>query len=110
MGIECRSDDENTLALLAPLNDPDTWTRVAAERAMNNRLQGGCQVPIAGYSELNGDQIWLRGLVGEPDGSQVVRDEVSGAIENAEQLGYELAERLLEQGAKHILDKLYADV
>jgi len=109
VGIECRSDDEDTLALLAPLNDPDTWTRVAAERAMNNRLQGGCQVPIAGYSELEGDQIWLRGLVGEPDGSQVVRDEVSGAIENAEQLGFELAERLLEQGAKYILDKLYAD-
>lgn len=109
VGIECRSDDESTLALLAPLNHRDTWIRVAAERAMNNRLQGGCQVPIAGYSELHGDQIRLRGLVGEPDGSLVVRDAVTGAVENAEQLGHELAEHLLEQGAKYILDKLYVD-
>lgn len=109
VGIECRTDDQETLALLAPLNDPDTWTRVSAERAMNNRLEGGCQVPIAGYSELVGDQITLRGLVGEPDGSQMVRDEVSGPRDNAVALGRQLADQLLASGAKDILEKLYAD-
>lgn len=109
VGIECRTDDEETLALLAPLNDPDTWTRVSAERAMNNRLEGGCQVPIAGYSELDGDQIRLRGLVGEPDGSQVVRFEVTGPRTKAEELGVQVADRLLADGAKSILERLYAD-
>ena len=109
VGIECRTDDESTSALLAPLNDGDTWTRIVAERAMNNRLQGGCQVPIAGYSELDGDQIWLRGMVGEPDGSLMVRDEVSGSRADAEALGHQLADRLLVKGAKGILERLYAD-
>jgi len=76
---------------------------------MNNRLQGGCQVPIAGYSELDGDQIWLRGMVGEPDGSLMVRDEVSGSRADAEALGHQLADRLLVKGAKGILERLYAD-
>jgi len=107
VGIECRNDDEETLALLAPLNDPDTWIRVSAERAMNNRLEGGCQVPIAGFAELNGDQIRLRGLVGDPDGSTVIRDEVVGPKDQGVVLGFSLGDRLLEQGAKEILDNLY---
>lgn len=74
---------------------------------MNNRLEGGCQVPIAGYSVLEGDQIWLRGLVGEPDGSTIVRHEVRGPRDHGEQLGRELAEVLLRQGAREILDRLY---
>jgi len=107
VGIECRNDDEETLALLAPLNDPDTWIRVSAERAMNNRLEGGCQVPIAGFAEFNGDQIRLRGLVGDPDGSTVIRDEVAGPKDQAVSLGYSLGDRLLQKGAKDILDHLY---
>ena len=109
LGIECRNDDTETQVLIAGLNDADTWTRVQAERSMNNRLEGGCQVPIAGYAELKGDQIWLRGLVGEPDGTQIVRDEVSGSREDAVELGKQLADKLLEQGAKSILERLYAD-
>ncbi len=107
VGIECRLDDTRTLALLAPLRHADTTTRVLAERAMNNRLEGGCQVPIAGYSELLGDQIWLRGLVGEPDGSRLVRAEVRGPRDQAEQLGRSLAEQLLADGAGDILKRLY---
>ena len=64
VGIECRSDDERTIKLLAPLNDPDSHVQVSAERSMNFQLQGGCQVPIAGFAVLEGDQIYLRGLVG----------------------------------------------
>lgn len=107
VGIECRLDDIRTIELLQCLKDDDTTTRVLAERAMNNRLEGGCQVPIAGYSVLEGDQIWLRGLVGEPDGTKLVRHEVRGPRAQAEALGRELAEELLRQGARDILDRLY---
>ena len=107
VGIECRLDDQRTIDLLQCLKHDDTTTRVLAERALNNRLEGGCQVPIAGYSELDGDQIWLRGLVGEPDGSNIVRHQVRGHRDQAEALGRELAEILLKQGAREILDRLY---
>ncbi|MCG8670570.1 MAG: hydroxymethylbilane synthase [Pseudomonadales bacterium] len=107
VGIECRTDDEELLALLAPLNHQETWVRVQAERAMNSRLQGGCQVPIAGYALLKNDEIYMRGLVGEPDGSAVIRHEVRGAVADAAALGSELADVLLANGAKDILDKLY---
>ncbi|CBL43683.1 Porphobilinogen deaminase [gamma proteobacterium HdN1] len=107
IGIECRTDDARTLALLAPLNHPDTHTCVSAERAMNHRLQGGCQVPIAGYAELHGDQLYMRGLVGEPDGSRILRAEIRGARADAAALGAALADDLLAQGAKEILARLY---
>lgn len=106
VGIECREKDSRILDLLAPLNHTDTHTRLSAERAMNHRLNGGCQVPIAGYAELVGDQIWLRGLVGKPDGSEVVRGEIRGAASQATQLGQALAEQLLAQGAERILKDL----
>lgn len=107
VGIEAREDDEDTLALLAILDDKDSRDRVLAERAFNHRLQGGCQVPIACHSILNGDQLEIRGLVGEPDGSLIVEGTASGHRENAEQTGIKLADDLLSRGAKTILDKLY---
>jgi len=106
VGIECRENDERILSLLQPLNHADTHTRLTAERAMNNRLNGGCQVPIAGFALLEGDEIYLRGLVGRPDGSEVVRDELRGPASQAAALGIQLAERLLEQGAEAILKEL----
>ncbi|OBU27554.1 hydroxymethylbilane synthase [Photobacterium kishitanii] len=109
VGIECRLNDQRVRDLLAPLNHQPTATRVLCERAMNNRLQGGCQVPIGSYSELQGDNIWLRALVGEPDGSIIVRAEISGPITAAEQLGETLADELLAKGAKEILDRLYGN-
>ena len=107
VGIECRIDDERIHSLLAPLNDETTRIRVSAERAMNNRLEGGCQVPIAGYAELNGDELWLRGLVGRPDGSHVIEGETKGSASQAETLGTALADDLLARGARAILDELY---
>ncbi|MBU6950448.1 hydroxymethylbilane synthase [Hahella sp. HN01] len=109
LGIECRLDDPEAMALIAPLQDAETSARVSAERAMNHRLQGGCQVPIAGYAEITGDQMRLRGLVGSPDGVQVLRDEVKGPVAAAETLGTELAERLLQQGAGKILEAVYGN-
>lgn len=107
IGIECRRDDPYINGLLSVLHDAPTATRVRAERAFNERLNGGCQVPIAGYAELAGDRLWLRGLVGRPDGSAVVRGEVEGHGNDAEALGTALADDLLARGADRILRELY---
>ncbi|WP_165466370.1 hydroxymethylbilane synthase [Enterobacter cloacae] len=107
VGIECRLDDARTQALLAPLNHDDTAIRVKAERAMNTRLEGGCQVPIGSYAELTGDELWLRALVGAPDGSKMVRGERRGKPQDAEALGVSLAEELLNNGAREILAEVY---
>ncbi|WP_318484332.1 hydroxymethylbilane synthase [Photobacterium leiognathi] len=109
VGIECRLDDTRVRQLLDALNHQPTAIRVLCERAMNNRLQGGCQVPIGSYALLEGDEIWLRALVGEPDGSKIVRAEIRGPIAQAEQLGTTLADQLLADGAKDILDRLYGN-
>lgn len=107
LGIECRSDDDAMKQLLQPLQCQETRIRVLAERAMNRRLEGGCQVPIGAYAELSDDHIYLRGLVGDPDGKQVLRDEIEGPAAEAEALGKELAERLLAKGAGDILSAVY---
>ena len=107
VGIECRADDARVNALLAPLHHPDTADRVLAERAMNARLEGGCQVPIGGHAVLEGDTLWLRGLVGTVDGSEIVRGEIRGPRTEAEALGTALAEELLAHGAAEILRELY---
>lgn len=107
VGIECRLGDDWTRTLLAPLNHTETAIRVKAERAMNTRLEGGCQVPIGSYAELIDGEIWLRALVGAPDGSQMVRGERRGKPEEAEQLGISLAEELLQNGARAILAAVY---
>lgn len=107
LGIEARLDDARIAALIAPLNHADTSARVRAERAMNRRLQGGCQVPIAGFAELQGDELWLRGLVGSVDGREILVDELRGPRADAEGLGERLAERLLAAGAGRILQAVY---
>lgn len=106
VGIECRVDDEELLKLIDPLNHVETRIRVEAERAMNHRLNGGCQVPIAGYALLENGEVFLRGLVGEPDGSKTYRAEGRAPAEQAEALGIQIAEDLLSQGAGEVLAKL----
>ncbi len=107
IGIECRIDDAEIHAYLKVLHDEATSLRVRAERAMNARLNGGCQVPIAGFAEIKGDKLWLRGLVGSPDGSTIYRAEAEASFEQAEQLGIQVANDLLAQGAEQILRELY---
>ena len=107
VGIECCLDDDELLTLLAPLEHGPTRQRVLAERAMNRALQGGCQVPIGAYAELEGDQLWLRGLVGSPDGRQILRAECRGAASDPVALGQTLAEQLLAQGAARLLSEIY---
>ena len=108
VGIECRTDDMQVQTLLAPLADAETTYCVRAERAMNNHLQGGCQVPIGGYAVLQQGQLYLRALVGDIDGSRIIRAEGKSAVENAEVLGVQIAEQLLAQGADKILQAIYS--
>lgn len=108
LGIECRENDEASRALVDALNDPQTAIRVTAERAMNARLGGSCNTPIAGYAQVQGDRLRLRGLVGSPDGRRIVEDEVAGFTEDAVALGRSLGERLLHHGADAILRELGA--
>ncbi len=107
VGIECRSDDANIKALLAPLGCEETRIRVIAERAMNRALEGGCQVPIGSYAVLENQQLHLRGLVGAIDGSEILTSEISGHSTDAAQLGKQLADDLLAKGADKILRQVY---
>ena len=108
VGIECRLGDTQTLALLASLEHATTRYCVMAERAMNRTLQGGCQVPIGAFAEMQDNaHLWLRGLVGSVDGKQIIHGDISGPKEQAEELGKLLAEQLLAQGADDILRAVY---
>lgn len=106
VGIECRNDDAELIELLSVLNHPQTAIRVTAERAMNAKLQGGCQVPIGSYAELNDDDLYLRGLVGSVEGDTILRAEITGKKEDAAMLGEHVANALLLQGADRILAAL----
>jgi hydroxymethylbilane synthase len=103
IGIECRRVDSRIHELIEPLNHAPTKTRVLAERAISARLGGNCQTPLAGYAELQGDQILLRGLIGHPDGSKILRSQARGSAKDPEALGWRVAEDLLAQGADRIL-------
>lgn len=109
VGIECRVDDPDIQRLLASLHHRDTASCVLAERAVNRHLQGGCQVPIACFAELDAERqtIALRGLVGSVDGATILRASIQGDRDNAEQLGIQLAEQLLAAGAGEILAEVY---
>ena len=109
VGIECRNDDAELIALLAPLNHFETSVRVRAERAMNAKLNGGCQVPIGSFAVLEDKILTLKGLVGSVDGKVLLRAQHSDLVENAEQLGEQVAQQLLAQGAGDILDALQAE-
>lgn len=106
MGIEIRSDDVETRALLATLDDAATHQRVTAERAVNARLAGSCHLPIAAYAEIDATALRLRACVGAPDGSELISDEIHGQADAGQALGRALAERLLAAGADRILAAL----
>ncbi|QNX33533.1 hydroxymethylbilane synthase [Acinetobacter seifertii] len=107
LGLECRADDQGVLALIQPLLHIETDVCVRAERAFNAYLEGGCQVPIAGYATLQDGKIHIEGRVGSPDGQTLLRAEMTDEAHNAQQLGENLARNLLEQGAGDLLKALY---
>lgn len=107
LGVEMRLDDDKTWDLFRFLNHKHTEIRIRAERALLERLEGGCQVPIAGHAVLEGDMLVLSGLVAELDGSILIADEVAGDPERPEELGRILARSLLDAGAGDILQRVY---
>jgi hydroxymethylbilane synthase len=108
VGIESRIDDQELLALLAPLHHQATALCVHAERAMNRRLQGGCQVPIAGFATLEQETMTLKALVGSVDGQQIIHSQAqSDDLQAVEALGLQVADGLLTQGAAQILAAVY---
>lgn len=109
LGIEYFEKDAETLEIIKVLDHADTHTRARAERAMNHRLEGGCQVPIGVYAQLmDEEQILVRGLVASLDGSTLLKAQGIGLAKDAEAIGVAVAEELLEKGAKAILDEVYA--
>jgi hydroxymethylbilane synthase len=108
IGIECRADDARTGAAVATLEHAATRACLAAERAFAARLQGSCQSPVAGFAELDGTQVRVRGLVGSPDGVRVFADEIAGPATDGPALGTVLADRLLAAGAGPLLETLRA--
>lgn len=110
LGIECRADDTEVLSLLKAIEHVPTRDRALAERALLRTLEGGCQVPIGVNTQLEADRLTLTGAVASVDGKRVVKDTVSGAASEAEQLGIELAQRLRQQGATEILEEIFQAV
>jgi len=106
IGIECRENDESIEKLISPLNDANTNICVTAERAISQSLEGGCQLPIAGFAQLNNDELHLRSLVGMPDGTKICRSEALGKQTEAIAIGQRVAEDLRKQGAGEILSAL----
>ena len=103
IGIECRENDSDIEALIAPLNHVETHLCVTAERAITQSLEGGCQLPIAGFAQLNDDELHLRSLVGMPDGSKLCRSEARGPQSDPVIIGQQVAEDLRKLGAAEIL-------
>jgi hydroxymethylbilane synthase len=110
LGIECRADDTEVIALLKAIEHPQTRDRCLAERSFLRVLEGGCQVPIGVNTVINGDELTLKGLVASVDGQQIVKDTVTGAATDAEKLGAQLASILREQGATEILEKIFTEI
>ncbi|ABG53594.1 MAG: hydroxymethylbilane synthase [Trichodesmium sp. St16_bin4-tuft] len=110
LGIECRAGDNNILNLLKSLEHTATAQRCYAERAFLRELEGGCQVPIGVNTQIEGEQLTLTGLVASLDGKKLVKDIVTGATADAEQIGIELAQKLRKQGAQEILDQILAEI
>jgi hydroxymethylbilane synthase len=108
IGIESRLNDSAISTLLAPLDDPSTRFCIVAERAFNETLQGGCQVPIGCHATLNQDTLHIRGLISRLDGSKTIKAEITGKANDADRLGRKLATLLLNDGADAILNEIYA--
>ncbi len=109
LGIECRVDDRELNDMISFFNHPDTRVAVTGERALLRRLEGGCQVPIACYGQVRGENLHLTGLVGSVDGKRIIKDKIEGPAGSAEKLGVTLAEKLLKEGADVILREVYGN-
>lgn len=103
LAVETRANDQSTISLVSPLNHAATQIACAAERAFLRALGGGCQLPIAGYAVASSSELVLEGLVADPGGQEVVRGRLTGPVEEAEDLGWLLANQLLKRGGDRLL-------
>jgi len=103
IGIECHQKNTKVWHLVSQLNDIKSEICLTAERAMNLALEGGCQLPVAGYAVIDEDQIWLRGVVASPDGRKILFAEKRDGLEFSERLGFDVAKQLIAQGAADII-------
>ncbi|NJL21206.1 MAG: hydroxymethylbilane synthase [Leptolyngbyaceae cyanobacterium SM1_3_5] len=110
LGIECRSDDPEILAVIKALEHKPTAQRCYAERAFLRELEGGCQVPIGVNTSIDGDQLTLIGIVASLDGQRLVKDTIAGSVAEAEAIGTELAKKLRSQGAQEILNEILSQI
>ena len=106
IGVETREHDPEIIALVQLVNDREAEICVKAERALLKSLEGGCQIPIGAYAELQEDTVVLEGMVGSLDGKTIIRESITGTAEQCEQLGQQLAGRLAEQGGQAILEEI----
>jgi hydroxymethylbilane synthase len=106
IGVQCRNGDRAVVDLIEPLKDPEAVLRTRAERAVATVLEGSCQVPLAVFAEINGEEMRVRGMVGTPDGSQILRAEQTGSIGEVDRLSAAVADELLNQGAGRIIAAL----
>lgn len=108
IGIETRIDDQQTLSRIQHLNDQSTWDCLLAERTLLSVMEGNCQIPLAGYCILNGDELFLRALIADPEGKSILRYEARSARQDSVKLGREAAQWLLKNGGEEILQKVHA--
>ena len=108
IGIETRIDDQQTLNRIQHLNDQTTWDCLLAERTLLTEMEGNCQIPLAGYCILNGDELFLRALIADPEGESILRYEARAARQDSVKLGREAAQWLLKNGGEEILQKVHA--
>ena len=106
IGIETRIGDQETLSRILHLNHQATWDCLLAERTLLIQMEGNCQIPLAGYCVLNGDELFLRGAIGDPEGKSLLRYESHAPRQNAFKLGQEVAGRLLKNGGEEILQRV----
>jgi hydroxymethylbilane synthase len=107
LGIETRLDDDKTNQIVKVLNDENSYKRAAAERAFLKRLEGGCQVPLGAYAKIEDNQLKIIGFISDLEGKRFIKDEIKGDVNKSEELGKNLAEKLLNEGGKEILEKIY---
>jgi len=109
VAIEVREEDERVQRIVNAISDEETWTTTMAERWLLRTLEGGCQIPVACYSEIDQNQLTLTGLVSSIDGKKVIRKSLSCSVDEGSEKAIELAESILKEGGKEILDQIRAE-
>jgi hydroxymethylbilane synthase len=107
LAIETRAEDERVINFVKVLNHEESWLRAVCERAFLRELQGGCQVPMGAYAWIEGDRIKIKGFISDLEGKRFLEGYEEGSLQEAEEVGKKLAQRLLREGGEEILKEIY---